>query len=1425
VALGPSRLTPTPGAFTGANDAELAAYNRLFGGAGTRIQPSSLEEASLGGRLFNAALSGRSFIKELSGYDINNLPGYISTPIDILASPVGIASLAAAIPTGGTSLAAAGAGTIGRRLATRAALDVAGGIVGSKVGETAAEYTPGPDWLRAGVGLVTGAAAGGITGAAGGRALTRLGASTEALEASLPKGITSTADTFLWPEKVTSTLEKAGVNLTLPSTQRSFTFKDFNELAEDSEYLTKLPLAEKTSFISALNNALKRSDDYPKGPLEIIDPNAAEPIDRQLDNVMRSLRGRAVNIPFVRKILDSFTASTRNINELNNEVSLLVNRAIEDSGDALVYKKGVGRVVKLGDQEYLLQTVVANPSRFAANPDLYNEAVRITNAWRPVAEVLDDLKNQHNRISTPSQMMGIRSDVKEGGIFLPRGSALEDAMEMFANSPTYNKTIYRGGKPGSAFGAKFESMEEAIANGYAYPDAKDAIKDYVTSVGGAINGRVASRRLLRLIDNNGNFIMGTRENFIDNALKNEYMQAGYERTNIERDMTTSRNAARDASSRIAEQQTVLNDYTNLRQATFGQDIPVEYGKISRTASDGTPIKAQYDPTTGKIIVDMEKVIDSFDEKPWTKPYKLADGTTADPLPANQFSSPQEWLDFVEAHERAHGVMARQAEETMAQYENRINRLALDSLQPQQFDAVINDAQGRIAQLQQELDGHRLNAETLRNDLEEGDFAKRYNDIKTRYDQAISVVDRTPELRKIEGLSPLQERGEAVYAPRVIADEINSALNPSGPIASAMKLSKSFNEPLKIFHQLVDISDFGRLLPTMAAVHPFDSFKGIKAGINTMFKPTAVLDYLNDNDTKLIQNGVQGYGFKRRVQLGQSLGNPDLDLAIVNNIPNQKIKSAIERLSSITTNGITVARDNAITTEILDRAKAGLPINDDTVSEIIRGVSLTSGVPINRLSTPVDLMIQYPRWLQSQIEFIMNAAAGFVPGAKFEQQYARKALVNLVGTGLATTFAVNALQGRSTSIYNERGEFEIPSMRIGNTEINVFGPYGALVNGMYQALKPDGTIQPLLRSRVTPLIGLGWDLGTGSTYMNDVAAFDDPKYWAKFVAPYTLTNIASGDILGTETLLQGVGVRAKAVPAYQKLIETAEELFHKPYSDLTGKDKQQLKMANPKLAEELERITIERASQGNRQAQATLALQQATDELLKQQQQLGVMWKDGQISSTELRDQLENLMYATAARKQQIYKDYGLGKGGKEPTAITAGINGYFDLFNKADRGILAGGAKIGLPDWDVLDQLQAQYRSTLTPLQQQAIDDRYVQTAPGLDWYFKNKQIIQDSGFFDNRQKAVDELKSTIRQAIPGVNNYSDILEAYAKAERTGNRAQMMRINAIQNIISSRTQVYDNELLTKNPRLYKALVENGYRKQAQGRPLAANISE
>lgn len=1340
------RLSPTPGTQTG----------RLN-------QEPSLVQSGL--RLANFATSGQDFIKTLTGYDINNLPGYISTPLDILANPVGIASLITAIPTGGASLAAASAGSVGRRLATRAAIDVASGIAGAEAGKLAAEYTPGPDYLKAGAGLL----AGGLIG-------------------HKTSGILGTKIAANFAEAAAKEAQMAGVGA--DTARATYT---------------------------------KRPSEF--DPYRIVEPASDRSVSDQVADYLKDITGKGIKRNAAKDFVDSMFESDKEVARQANAAKLMAKKVADDLGIFYgKYRNGEMPLITVNDVVYPAQDVLENPAMYGLTGERLDSARELNN-------FITDFALMHNRFAAPSMQIGMKS-VGPDGVFMPRGNTLDDGLGFLGDtSKPFERTRVIGGRPSTQRTRQYESMASAAEDGQSYPKFEDAIADYVTNVGKSTNAQYASRKLMSMVDAQGNHIFGTPDVFVDPDIRRAYTQAGGAKARMEyeiKDLESKRNLN---DAKIRELSTFAQDFENMEAEAFGRNRPISYGPTGRSDAHGNIIKAQHDPKTGAITVDRDEVLSSFDEAPWSKPRELPDGTQATPMPKEQFATPEEWLQFVEAHERAHTVIQRKPGESLGTYEDRINKLALQSTDPQQFSVAANDLRGHMQMLADERNNFIDQIADTKARLDQhigGDYTTAQDVYRRAYEQ----VRNNPFLEQVQGLAPMmKERGEEVFGPKAFVDAINATINPTGPIAQATKLSKGFNQSLNAFHQVADLSDFGRLVPTMGMMHPFDTLKGIATGIKTTFSPTAVIDDLNSLNKIMRNNNVflesasgtrSPITWQDIIKYGGAIGNPDIDVGILEKLPGSAI---IRKLSGVTNQGVTSMRMHAISTELMNRAHAGLPITPEVLENVIKGVNLTGGVPIGKGVKGVELMIGYPNWLQSQIEFIINAAAGMVPGARFEQQYARNAMLRLVGLGLASTYAVNALGGHKTQVINDKGEFQVPKMRIGDTEINVFGPYGALVNAMYSALKPGGSIEPLLRSRMSPMIQLGWDLGSGSTYMNDPAQWDDPKYWARFVAPFSVSNLATGDPLKnvSETILTGAGVRATPVSSYRKLKEAAEATMDTPWEELTGKQKESLRMSNPELVKDLEEQTIKRAAQGDKNAKAAIEIEKLNEELYSQQSTLNKLWQSGQISSVQLRDQLEQLTAIASAEKQRIRKDYGLDSTKNTPTEVQAALNGYFDLYNQADRGILAGGAKVGVVDWDKLQKLQADYMSTLTATQQKAITDRFVKHSPDLDWYFNNKQIIQNSDYFKNKQVAFDKLVGSIQSVVPGAENYSDVQEALREAERKGDKLKYFKINALIARINQQTSTINNQLLRKNPTLYKALVENGYLQQARSQSMAAAI--
>jgi hypothetical protein len=91
------------------------------------------------------------------------------------------------------------------------------------------------------------------------------------------------------------------------------------------------------------------------------------------------------------------------------------------------------------------------------------------------------------------------------------------------------------------------------------------------------------------------------------------------------------------------------------------------------AADEAPAEQVFEDT---IYIDDAAILNTFDDKPWTKPRVPG----VEPLPEDAFKNPAEWLNFVVRHELHHKTTKRLPNESKPEYETRINRLAYEDIQ-------------------------------------------------------------------------------------------------------------------------------------------------------------------------------------------------------------------------------------------------------------------------------------------------------------------------------------------------------------------------------------------------------------------------------------------------------------------------------------------------------------------------------------------------------------------------------------------------------------------------------------------------------------------------------------------------------------------------------------------------------------------------
>ena len=124
---------------------------------------------------------------------------------------------------------------------------------------------------------------------------------------------------------------------------------------------------------------------------------------------------------------------------------------------------------------------------------------------------------------------------------------------------------------------------------------------------------------------------------------------------------------------------------------------VKNAPTGKKRADDSPVHA-FVSRSGKVVsFDEKSVRDQFPNKVWTEP--KVEGVIA--LPEDAFATADEWVEFVFRHEEAHIKNPRMDGETTAEYENRMNQIALTQMKGQEYADAIYKAEAEPAPVEAE----------------------------------------------------------------------------------------------------------------------------------------------------------------------------------------------------------------------------------------------------------------------------------------------------------------------------------------------------------------------------------------------------------------------------------------------------------------------------------------------------------------------------------------------------------------------------------------------------------------------------------------------------------------------------------------------------------------------------------------------------
>lgn len=114
--------------------------------------------------------------------------------------------------------------------------------------------------------------------------------------------------------------------------------------------------------------------------------------------------------------------------------------------------------------------------------------------------------------------------------------------------------------------------------------------------------------------------------------------------------------------------------TNKGYTTGGREFSIKETPIvsSRTGDNISARMVRTEDGKHVVEIDPSRIKSDFENKVWTKP--RVEGV--EPLPEDAFASEDEWRDFLVHHEVAHIDSPRLPNESLAEYENHVNQIAL-----------------------------------------------------------------------------------------------------------------------------------------------------------------------------------------------------------------------------------------------------------------------------------------------------------------------------------------------------------------------------------------------------------------------------------------------------------------------------------------------------------------------------------------------------------------------------------------------------------------------------------------------------------------------------------------------------------------------------------------------------------------------------
>ncbi len=309
------------------------------------------------------------------------------------------------------------------------------------------------------------------------------------------------------------------------------------------------------------------------------------------------------------------------------------------------------------------------------------------------------------------------------------------------------------------------------------------------------------------------------------------------------------------------------------------------------------------------------------------------------------------------------------------------------------------------------------------------------------------------------------------------------------------------------------------------------------------------------------------------------------------------------------------------------------------------------------------------------------------------------------------------------------------------------------------------------------------------------------------APFTVQDLVQGlrdGEMPTGAGFNFFGLKSTPSTLFEDRDGLATSMFNRHWSELTGKERDAVEVARPRLFEDIRERDEARGGLGDPISIARTQRDAIDDERIEEESAMAGLIQSGQITLQQLDDRMKVLQASSADQKQRVDETLGLSFEGTNADPNQQALSAWYDLREQAKM------AGTDIFNFELFEGLESEFMSGLNPEQVRFIEERSrPEHAPELNWYFAAKDVVSQSGYYDTTDAAFQQLAGAMAPVDPNITSYSELLAAIEAAGRGGRRAEQAHLEALQNAVNSTAGAQKRLLRIGNPALDQALLTLG----------------